>query len=152
MARSTADPAAAGSPTRRRPVAVVTAVLLMLPAALLWLVGGIAFVSAIARLQGDAMFLFWLLAVAVAGLCLLVTLMTAAGMWIAWQGGPGVLRVPAGLTFGLLLAALAVLVLLDKVAYEPTMLTPMVVGGLAGTALLLLATPPARRWLDHRPR
>ncbi|WFE22516.1 hypothetical protein O7621_03980 [Solwaraspora sp. WMMD937] len=143
---ATATPAAG----RRRPPVVVAAVLLTIPTAALWLVAGLAFLVVTYRAEGDAKFLLWIIAFAILGLCLLLVFMTLAGMRIVWVGGPNMLRAPAGFTAGLLLVVLGNLLLFGKVEYHPTMLIPMVVGALAGLAVILLATPPARRWLAER--
>lgn len=37
-----------------------------------------------------------------------------------------------------------------KLSYHPTMVTPLVVGGLAGVSLILIKTPPARAWFASR--
>jgi len=143
---ATAIPAAG----RRRPAVVVAAVLLTIPTAALWLVAGLAFLVVTYRAEGDAKFLLWIIAFAIFGLCLLLVFMTLAGMRIVWVGGPNMLRAPAGFTAGLLLVVLGCLLLFGKVEYHPTMLMPMVVGALAGLAVILLATPPARHWLADR--
>lgn len=135
---------------RRPPAAVVAAVWLMLPTAIIWLVAGLAFLVVTFRAEGDAKFLLWIIAVAILGLCLMLVFMTLAGMRLTWVGGEAALRTPAGFTFGVLLVLLTGLVLFGKVEYHHTMLPPMAVGGLAGVALILLETPPARRWLAPR--
>lgn len=151
MRPSMVDPAGPGqAPAERRPLAVVAAVWLMVPTAIIWLVAGFAFMVVTYRAEGDAKFLLWIIAAAILGLCLMLVFMTLAGMRIAWVGGHGALRIPAGFTCGTLLVLLTGLVLFDKVEYHRTMLPPMAVGGLAGAALILLATPAARRWLTPR--
>ncbi|MDG4762757.1 hypothetical protein O7632_01290 [Solwaraspora sp. WMMD406] len=149
MSGPTADPPPAGEPARpgRRPLAVVFAVLLMVPAAVVWLIAGVGFVVATARSEGSFKWLLWIVGLGILGICLLVVAMTLAGMWLAWAGDSNVLRVPAGFTVGLFVVVLVTLLAQGRLDYQPTMTTPLVIGTLAGISLVLLHTPAARRWL-----
>jgi hypothetical protein len=129
-----------------RPPVVVAAVLLMIPAALTWLVAGIGWLVVTSRLEGDALFLFWILAVFILALCLLLVAMTISGMRHAWRGWSNLLRIPAGVTAALFALALIGLIVRRSISYEPTMVTPLVVGGLAGVAMVLLTSAPAKKW------
>lgn len=141
------------APTVRRsspPPAVIAAVLLMVPAAVTWLVAGVAFVVAIARGgRGDAMFLVWIIAMGILGICLLMVLLTVTGIRHAWRGRSNLLTKPAGVTVALFVVALVNLLIRKRLTYHPTMLTPLVVGSLALVALALLRSKPAKAWLTR---
>lgn len=148
-------PAYHGSPvpatTARRPVAVTLAVLLMLPVAGTWLVAGVAFFRAMLSVGGDARFLVVGIGAAVLAVCLLVVLTTALGMIVAWTGrGREGLTTPATFTFGLFVVVLVALLVQGRLGFEPTMVTPLVVGAMAGAARGLLASRPARAWFAAR--
>ncbi|MET0495082.1 MAG: right-handed parallel beta-helix repeat-containing protein [Actinoplanes sp.] len=130
----------------RRPPQIVAAALLMIPAAVTWVVAGIAWMVVTSRLEGDALFLFWIIALAILALCLFVAFMCVAGIRYAWRGGPKVLTIPAGFTMGLFVIAIITLIVQRKLEYKPTMLTPLIVGGLAAVALGMLNSKPADRW------
>ncbi|MGW0434906.1 hypothetical protein ACWDV4_20500 [Micromonospora sp. NPDC003197] len=136
----------------RRPPAVVAAALLMLPGAATWLAAGIGFLVAIARTEGDAKFLLWIIAFGILGVSLLLVLMTLHGIWAAWRGRSSLLTVPAGFTLALFVLALVNLLVQGRLNYTPTMLTPLIVGGLAGVALVLLKSRPARAWFAQGGR
>jgi len=119
----------------------------MAPAAVIWLIAGVGFLIATARTEGSPKSLLWILAIAILALCLLLVLMTLAGMRQAWQGRSTLLRIPAGFTLGLFVLALVNLLVQGRLDYKPTMTTPLVVGALAGVALILLSSGPAERWL-----
>ncbi|WP_146605808.1 hypothetical protein [Micromonospora craterilacus] len=149
-------PAAAGSgPASRRPMVVTLAVLLMLPAVVTWLIAGIAFFLAMMRTEGDGLgkFLVVVIGAVVLALALLVVLLASLGILIAWRGdGAEGLTVPAGFTFGLFVVVIVTLLVQGKLSYQPTMVTPLVVGGLAGVSLALIKSPPARAWFASRMR
>lgn len=130
----------------QRPPAVVAAVLLMVPAGLTWFAAAIGWLLVTWRLEGDFLFLFWILAVLIVALCLLVTGMTISGIRHAWRGWSGLLAIPAGFTVALFVLTLVTLIGRGRISYHPTMLTPLIVGGLAAVALVLLRTGPARKW------
>jgi hypothetical protein len=129
-----------------RPPAIVAAVLLMIPAVLTWSAAGIGWTVVTWRLEGDFLFLFWILAVVILGLCMLLAAMTVSGMRHAWRGWSNLLRIPAGFTAALFVLALVGFVVQQKVSYQPTMVTPLVVGGLAGVSAVLLNSRPAKNW------
>ncbi len=139
----------------RRPIAVTLAILLMVPSVVIWLIAGIAFFRAMLRADGDGpgRLLVVGIGAAVLALALLVVLLTSLGMMMAWQGdGSAGLVVPAAFTFGIFVVVIVTLLVQDKLTYQPTMVTPLVVGGLAGVALALVMTPPARAWFAGRRR
>ncbi|MFF0150122.1 hypothetical protein [Micromonospora sp. NPDC005203] len=139
--------------TARRPAAVIAAILLMVPVAVTWLVAGIAFFVAMMRAEGDGVFLVIILAVVVLALCLLLVFMTVLGMVFTWRRlGPEGLRVPASFTFGLFVVFLVGLLATGKLDFQPTMVTPLVVGGLAGAALVLLKSRQAKDWFAGNRR
>ncbi|MFG2059420.1 hypothetical protein ACGFI9_35955 [Micromonospora sp. NPDC048930] len=140
-------------PPARPPTAVVTAILLMVPTALTWLVAGVAFFAAMARSDGDGKIFLIVIAVPILALCLLVTVITVGGMVLAWRrtGAEG-LRIPAAFTFGLFAISLLSLLVQGKLSFHPTMVTPLVVGGLSGVALALLKSRPAKDWFAGNPR
>ncbi|WP_091080644.1 hypothetical protein [Micromonospora nigra] len=128
-------------------MAVTIAVLLMLPVAGTWLVAGIAFFRAMLSTEGDARFLVVGIGAGVLAICLLLVLMTALGMLVAWAGrGREGLTAPATFTFGIFVVVLVSLLVQGRLGYEPTMVTPLVVGAMAGVARGLLASRPARAW------
>ncbi|MEU4642029.1 hypothetical protein [Micromonospora sp. NPDC023814] len=130
-----------------RPITVVAAILLMVPTALTWLVAGVAFFVAMARSDGDGKTFLIVIAVLILALCLLLVAMTVGGMVLAWRrAGAAGLRTPATFTFGLFVVALVGLLVQGKLSFQPTMVTPLVVGGLAGVALALLKSRSARDW------
>ncbi len=130
----------------RRPPAVVAAVLLMVPAGLTWLAAGLGWLVVTWGLEGDFLFLFWILAVVILALCLLLVGLTVSGMRHAWRGWSGLLAIPAGFTAALFVLTLATLLIRHRISYHPTMLTPLIVGGLAAVAVVLLKSGPAREW------
>ncbi|ASW57124.1 right-handed parallel beta-helix repeat-containing protein [Plantactinospora sp. KBS50] len=130
----------------RRPPAVIAAVLLMVPAALTWLVAGIGFTVATYRAEGDPKWLLWIVALAILALCLLITFVTVIGIWLAWTGDSQILRGPAGITVALFLITLIMLLVRGRLHFERTMLTPLVVGALATVAIALLRSGPAKAW------
>jgi parallel beta-helix repeat protein len=130
----------------RRPPAIVAAVLLMAPVAVTWLVAGIAWMVVTSRLEGDALFLFWILAVFILLLCLLVTLMAVVAMATAWYGVTNAMNLPAGFTLAVFVLALVNLLVQHKIEYNPTMLTPLIVGSLAAVAAALARSAPAKKW------
>lgn len=133
--------------TARRPITVVAAILLMVPTALTWLVAGVAFFVAMARSDGDGKIFLIVIAVLILALCLLLVAMTVGGMVLAWRrAGTAGLRTPATFTFGLFVVALVGLLVQGKLSFQPTMVTPLVVGGLSGVALALLKSRSARDW------
>jgi len=124
----------------------------MLPAAGTWLVAGIGFLVATARTEGDAKFLLWIIASGILGISLLLVLMTLYGIRAAWRGRSTLLTVPAGFTMALFVLALINLLVRGRLDYTPTMLTPLIVGGLAGVAFVLLKSRPARAWFAQGGR
>lgn len=54
--------------------------------------------------------------------------------------------IPATFTFGLFAISLVSLLVQGKLTFQPTMVTPLVVGGLSGVALALLKSRPAKDW------
>jgi hypothetical protein len=150
---NTASPAIAIAPgaevqdrSSGRPPAVVAAALLMIPTALTWFAAGIGWIVVTWRLEGDFLFLFWILAVFIVALCMLLVAMTVSGIRHAWRGWSNMLRIPAGFTAGLFVLTLVVLLVQGKLSYQPTMLTPLVVGGLAGISAGLINSRPAKTW------
>ncbi|MGW4497967.1 hypothetical protein ACWENR_05015 [Micromonospora sp. NPDC004336] len=145
-----AGPSGAPAPptAARRPITVVAAILLMVPTALTWLVAGVAFFVAMARSDGDGKIFLIVLAVLILALCLLLVAMTVGGMVLAWRraGGTAGLRTPATFTFGLFVVTLVGLLVQGKLDFQPTMVTPLVVGGLSGVALALLKSRSAKDW------
>jgi hypothetical protein len=133
-----------------RPAAIVAAVVLMLPVAAVWLVCAVAWGVAMARMDGAAIFA-WALGIPISGLCLLVTYMGFVAIRDAWRGTRNVLQVPAGFTFSLFGLVLIRLLVERKLEFEPTMVTPIVLGVMAGVALGLSRTRPAQEWFA-RPR
>lgn len=134
-------------PASGRPPAVVAAALLMVPTALTWFAAGIGWFVVTWRLEGDFLFLFWILAFFIVALCMLLVAMTVSGIRHAWRGWSNMLRIPGGFTAGLFLVTLVVLIAQGKLSYQPTMLTPLVVGALAGLATILINGRPAKAWL-----
>lgn len=155
-----ADPAGTPAPagaTRpaRRPFVVTLAVLLTLPSIVTWLIAGIAFFRAMLGTEGDGLGRLLVVGIGagVLAIALLMVLLSALGMLMAWKGDSAEgLSVPAGFTFGLFVVVIVVLLVQGKLSYEPTMVTPLVVGGLAGVALALVKSPPARAWFASRRR
>ncbi|GIJ79989.1 hypothetical protein SAMN05443287_11764 [Micromonospora phaseoli] len=142
-------------PPRRRPVVVILAVLLMVPSIVTWLIAGFAFFRAMLRSEGDGLGRFLVVCIGAGGLgiALLVVLLGSLGMLMAWVGDSAEgLAVPAGFTFGLFVVVIVVLLVQGKLSYHPTMVTPLVVGGLAGVSLALIKSPPARAWFTGRRR
>ncbi|MFG2062002.1 hypothetical protein ACGFIK_11345 [Micromonospora sp. NPDC048871] len=146
---------AAGKPSARRPFVVTLAVLLMLPSIVTWLIAGIAFFRAMLGAEGDGLGRALVVGIGagVLAIALLVVMLGALGILMAWTGDSAQgLAVPAGFTFGLFVVVLVVLLVQGKLSFAPTMVTPLVVGGLAGVALALIKSPPARTWFAGRPR
>ncbi|GAB3855300.1 hypothetical protein GCM10029963_49860 [Micromonospora andamanensis] len=140
---------------RRRPFVVTLAVLLMVPSIVIWLIAGIAFFRAMLRAEGDGLGKFLVVGIGagVLAIALLVALLAALGILMAWTGdNPAGLAVPAGFTFGLFVVVIVTLLAQGKLSYHPTMVTPLVVGGLAGVSLGLIKSPQARAWFAGRGR
>ncbi|MCZ7422057.1 MULTISPECIES: hypothetical protein [unclassified Micromonospora] len=137
----------------RRPVVVTIAALLMLPSIVTWLIAGFAFFRAMLRAEGDGLGKILVVGIGagVLAIALLVVLLAAMGIFMAWTGdNPAGLAVPAGFTFGLFVVVIVTLLAQGKLSYQPTMVTPLVVGGLAGVSLVLIKSPPARAWFASR--
>ncbi|MFD0782439.1 hypothetical protein ACFQZ8_00650 [Micromonospora azadirachtae] len=131
----------------RRPPTVIAAIVLMVPTAVTWLVAGVAFFVAMARSDGDGKVFLIVLALLILALRLLLVAMTVGGMVLAWRrAGAAGLQTPATFTFGLFLVALVGLLVQGKLSFQPTMVTPLVVGGLSGVALALLKSRPTTDW------
>ncbi|QOC89813.1 hypothetical protein [Micromonospora craniellae] len=146
-------PTAGEAAVPSRPVVVTLAVLLMVPAVAVWLVAGIAFFLAMLRTEGSGIGRLLVVGIggAVLALALLVVFLASLGMMMAWQGdGAAGLVVPAGFTFGIFVVVIVTLLTQGKLTFEPTMVTPLVVGGLAGVSLALVCSPPARAWFAGR--
>jgi hypothetical protein len=121
----------------------------MLPVCAVWLFCAMAFSVAMARTEGDA---FWkyALAIPISGLCLFVAYMCAVSIRNAWRGTINRLQVPAGFTFFLFALVLVRLVTERKLEFDPTMITPIVLGVMAAVALRLSNTDAAREWFMQR--
>ncbi|GIJ08384.1 hypothetical protein ACFFMR_29435 [Micromonospora andamanensis] len=146
-------PPASGPTSPGRPVAVTLAVFLMVPAVLTWLIGGIAFFRALLNAEGDGLGKVLVVGIGagVLAIALLVVLLAGMGILMAWTGdNASGLAVPAGFTFGLFVVVIVTLLAQGKLSYQPTMITPLVVGGLAGVSLVLVKSPPARAWFASR--
>jgi hypothetical protein len=131
----------------RRPPAVIAAVVLMLPVFVTWVIAGFGFLSAVARTEdGTGKFLLWILAVAILALCLLVALMAAVGMVHAWRGRSTMMKIPAGFTLALFCLALINLLVHRRISFHPTQVTPLVVGAMAGAAIVLINSKGATAW------
>ncbi|MEV6695181.1 hypothetical protein AB0M35_27285 [Micromonospora sp. NPDC051196] len=146
---------AGAKPPVRRPVVVTLAALLMLPSIVTWLIAGIAFFRAMLGAEGDGLGRVLVVGIGagVLAIALLVVLLAALGTLMAWTGDSAQgLAVPAGFTFGLFVVVIVVLLVQGKLSFEPTMVTPLVVGGLAGVALALIKSRPARAWFASRRR
>ncbi|WP_431727991.1 hypothetical protein [Verrucosispora sp. TAA-831] len=144
---------APGRTAAPRPPVVTLAVLLMVPAVVVWLVAGIAFFLAMLRTEGTGIGRLLVVGIggAVLALALLVVFLASLGMMMAWQGdGAAGLTVPAGFTFGIFVVVIVTLLSQGKLTFQPTMVTPLVVGGLAGVSLALVCSPPARAWFARR--
>ncbi|MEV2241778.1 hypothetical protein [Micromonospora sp. NPDC049891] len=140
---------------RRRPVVVTIAVLLMVPPIIIWLIAGVAFFRAMLRAEGDGLGKILVVGIGagVLAIALLVVLLASLGILMAWTGDNAAgLAVPAGFTFGLFVVVIVTLLAQGKLSYHPTMVTPLVVGGLAGVSLVLIKSPPARAWFAGRGR
>ncbi|GIJ29634.1 hypothetical protein Vqi01_47960 [Micromonospora qiuiae] len=143
------------APPRRRPFVVTLAVLLMVPSVVTWLIAGIGFFRAMMKAEGDGLGRFLVVGIgaAVLALALLVVFLASIGVLMAWTGDNAQgLAVPAGFTFGLFVVVIVTLLMQGKLSYHPTMVTPLVVGGLAGVSLALIKSPPARTWFAARRR
>jgi hypothetical protein len=136
--------------SRRRPPAVIAAVLLMVPVGAVWLFCAVAFSVAMARTEGAAFFKY-ALAIPISGLCLFVAYMCAVSIHNAWRGTANRLQVPANFTFFLFAIVVIRLVVTRKLEFDPTMITPLVLGVAAAVALRLSSTAAAREWFDRRP-
>ena len=116
----------AASPTRpvsrRRPPAVIAAVLLMVPVFAVWLFCAVAFTVGMAGTEGAAV-LRYALAIPISGLCLFVAFMCAVAINNAWRGTVNRLQVPAGFTFFLFAIVVVRLVVERRLEFEPTMIT-----------------------------
>jgi hypothetical protein len=148
-------PGGPGPTPRRRPVVVIIAVLLMVPSIVIWLIAGVAFFRAMLRAEGDGLGKVLVVGIGagVLAIALLVVLLASMGILMAWTGDNAAgLAVPAGFTFGLFVVVIVTLLALGKISYHPTMVTPLVVGGLAGMSLVLIKSPPARAWFAGRGR
>ncbi|RIV34346.1 hypothetical protein [Micromonospora radicis] len=146
-------PAVEPTPRARRPIAVTLAALLMVPAIVTWLIAGIAFFVAMLRAEGDGIGRILVVGIgaAVLALALLMVFLASMGILMAWTGDSAEgLTVPAGFTFGLFVVVIVVLLVQGKLSYQPTMVTPLVVGGLAGVSIALIKSPPARAWFAGR--
>jgi hypothetical protein len=137
------------APTRRRPPAVIAAVLLMVPVCAVWLFCAIAFAVAMIR-SGNVGFLTWALIIPISGLCLFVAYMCAVATHNAWSGTVNRLQVPANFTFFLFALVVVRLVVERKLEFEPTMITPIVLGVMAAIALALSKTAAAQAWFGNR--
>ena len=150
--RPPASPAAAARPpataARRRPPELVAAVLLMVPVGAVWAFLAVAWGVVMARTEGDT-FLKVMLAVPISALCALVAFMSFVALRQAWRGTRNRLSVPAGFTFVLFAITLVRLVVERKLAFEPTMITPIVLGLMAGVALRLANTAAAQEWFSR---
>ena len=133
---------------RRRPPAVVAAVVLMLPVMLTWAVAGVAFSVAMLRGEGS-MILILALVIPIFALCTLLALMTLTGLFTAWSGRGTALKVPAVFTFSLFFLALINMLVRRQLSFQPTMVTPLVVGAMAGAAFALLRSAPAKAWFGR---
>jgi threonine/homoserine/homoserine lactone efflux protein len=133
----------------RRPPAVIAAVLLMVSVCAVWLFCATAFSVAMARTEAAA-FLKYALAIPISGLCLFVAYMCAVSIHNAWRGTANRLQVPANLSFVLFALVVVRLLVERKLEFEPTMITPIVLGVMAAIALRLSSTPAARGWFDRR--
>jgi hypothetical protein len=137
-------------PAVTRPPAIVAAVLLMIPVGAIWVVCAVAWGVAMARMDGAAIF-GWALGVPVCALCLLVAYMSFVAIRDAWRGTHDRLSIPAGFTFTLFALVVIRLVIGRRLEFEPTMVTPIVLGVMAGIAMALSRTPPALEWFArHR--
>ncbi|MFY1573452.1 hypothetical protein ACN26Z_00990 [Verrucosispora sp. WMMD703] len=154
MLNTSAESGSASMPTPgRRPVVVIIAALLMVPSIVIWLIAGVAFFLAMLRTEGDGLGKFLVVGIGagVLAIALLVVLLAAMGIFMAWTGDNAAgLAVPAGFTFGLFVVVIVTLLAQGKLSYHPTMVTPLVVGGLAGVSLILIKSPPARAWFASR--
>ncbi|WP_055480614.1 hypothetical protein [Sphaerimonospora mesophila] len=134
------------TPIDRRPLSVVLAVVLMAPVCAAWLAGGFVWLVVTARMEGDGMIFFWILAVVILALCLLVGYMAGAGMIQAWRGQTQKIRIPAYFTLALFGIALLNLIVKGKISFEPSQLVPLVLGAMAGVALILLNRSASAAW------
>jgi hypothetical protein len=130
---------------------VIAAIVLIAPATVLWPVAGAAFVVSVTRMESSAMALWWALATMILGLCLFIGYMGARGSYEAWRGTTKRVRIPAIFSCSMFLVAIINLLVKGKIDYDPTQILPLVVGTLAGVALVLLRTPAAEAWFN-RPR
>ncbi|GAA0363001.1 hypothetical protein [Micromonospora gifhornensis] len=152
---STTPTGASPPPPGRRPIVVTLAVVLMVPSIVTWLIAGIAFFRAMLAAEGTGLGRVLVVGIGagVLAIALLMVLLAALGILMAWTGDSAQgLAVPAGFTFGLFVVVIVVLLVQGKLTFEPTMVTPLVVGGLAGVALALVKSPPARAWFAGRRR
>lgn len=130
----------------RRPGTIVAAAVLMIPVCVTWFVAGIAWVVVTSRMEGDGMIFYWILAVAILAVCLLVAYISVAGAMEVWRGTSARMRIPAGFTVGLFFIALINLLVNRRITFSPTQLTPLVVGAVAGVAIFLTHTKSATAW------
>ncbi|MGC5054868.1 hypothetical protein ACLQ2S_25860 [Micromonospora sp. DT48] len=146
---------AAAPPTPRRPPVVIAAVLLMVPSIVIWLIAGFGFFAAMLRTEGDGLGKLLVVGIGagVLAIALLMVMFASLGILMAWTGDNAAgLAVPAGFTFALFVVVIVTLLAQGKLSYHPTMVTPLVVGGLAGVSLALIKSPPARAWFAGRTR
>jgi hypothetical protein len=136
---------------RRRPTTIVVAVVAMVPAFAVWLVGGIAFFVASVRSKGDAAFLGWILATVVLALCLLVAVLTVVGIRDAWVGRSARLKVPAIFTTMLFVFQLIHFFVAERPTFQLNMLVPLVVGVLAMASWVLMGGRSATAWVSRHP-
>jgi hypothetical protein len=130
----------------RRPGTIVAAAVLMIPVCVTWFVAGIAWVVVTSRMEGDGMIFFWILAVAILAVCLLLAFISAVGAMEVWRGTSTRMKIPAGFTVGLFFIALINLLVNGRITFSPTQLTPLVVGAVAGVAIFLTHTKSATAW------
>lgn len=130
-----------------RPASLVVACACMLPGTVAW---SAALVGLAATGFGDPD-LVLRVTLPVLAVCLLMVALHALGIVGAWRGTSALLRVPAWITVALvtLFALLAGWTAVggNSANLEPTMLVLAAPAALAGAALLLLRTTPARAWL-----
>jgi hypothetical protein len=79
-----------------------------------------------------------------------VAYMCAVATHNAWQGTVNRLQVPANFTFFLFALVVVRLVVERKLEFEPTMITPIVLGVMAAIALALSKTAAAQAWFGNR--
>lgn len=131
----------------RRPPTVIVAVILMVPVFVTWLVAGVAWLVVVARTPGDTGRIFWwILGALIFALCLFVAYMSAVGAVQAWRGHSTKMKIPAGFTVALFVIALINLFVHGRISYSPSQIVPLVVGAMAGAALVLIGSRSATAW------